>query len=405
MTTNPPDTSTPPQGPPDSGPGVGWDDIRDLGRVRRSRTDRKVAGVAGGLGRHLDIDPVILRVAFVVLAFFGGVGLLLYVALWLLLPEEGSDWGRIKLDRRSRTVALVIVGALSVLLLFSHGWWGGGGGLFFFCLLVVLAAVVISQVLPRRRARPAVPEATAETGEDTSTAPSYAQPHAQPYAQPSYAVPEQPRPVNPRKRGPILFLYSVTVMIVALGALGIADLAGADIAPSAYPATVLAVSAVTLLIGSFYGRAGGLIVVGLLSAVVTVGATVADRWDVEHTTYDPTTASEVLSSYSMDVGELNLDLTGIRDPEALDGREITVTGNVGHLDIQVPDDVTVVARTHVTGIGGANVLGRDGGGVDTRLDTTHSGGPGAARLVIDATLHVGGIDVHTTSDLSGRSPR
>src|SRR6185436_14927780 len=124
MTTTPPDTS-PPQGPaPDSGPRVGWDDIRDLARIRRSRSDRKVAGVAGGLGRHLDIDPVILRVAFVVLTFFGGVGLLLYVALWLLLPDDGKDWAKIKLDRRSRTVALVMVGILALVLLFSHGWWG-----------------------------------------------------------------------------------------------------------------------------------------------------------------------------------------------------------------------------------------------------------------------------------------
>ena len=50
----------------------------------------KVAGVAGGLARHLDIDPVILRVAFVVLTFFGGVGLLLYVAL-LAAPARGRQ--------------------------------------------------------------------------------------------------------------------------------------------------------------------------------------------------------------------------------------------------------------------------------------------------------------------------
>ena len=43
-------------------------EARDLSRLRRSSTDRHVAGVAGGLGRHLDVDPVILRVAFVVLA-------------------------------------------------------------------------------------------------------------------------------------------------------------------------------------------------------------------------------------------------------------------------------------------------------------------------------------------------
>src|SRR5215470_12317309 len=157
MTTTPPDTSPqgPAQGPaPDSGPRVGWDDIRDLARIRRSKADRRVAGVAGGLGRHLDIDPVILRVAFVVLTFFGGVGLLLYIALWLLLPEDGSDWAKIKLDRRSRTVALVLVGALAVLLLVSNGWWGDGG--LFFVSLVVVVAALLATLLPRRGEPPHV---------------------------------------------------------------------------------------------------------------------------------------------------------------------------------------------------------------------------------------------------------
>jgi phage shock protein PspC (stress-responsive transcriptional regulator) len=394
MTTTPPDTQ--PQGPaPDSGPRVGWDDIRDLGRIRRSRSDRKVAGVAGGLARHLDIDPLILRVAFVVLTFFGGVGLLLYVALWLLLPEDGSDWAKIKLDRRSRAVALVLVGALALILLFSHGWWGGaGGGFFVLCLVVVAAAVVISTQLPHRGDRGEAPPAQAP-------AQAPAQPTAQPYTSsyaPSYAVPEQPRPVNPRKKGPVLFWFALAVMAVALGGLGIADLAGADIAPSAYPATALALSAVFLLVGSFFGRAGGIIVVGLLAAAVTVGTTIADRWDPHSTTVVPTTSSQVRSAYTMDVGELRLDLTQVRDPQALDGRTIHLTGNVGHLEVRVPAGVTVVANTDVTGIGGISALGRDGGGIDTSVTAVHNAGIDAPHLTIDAELHVGGIDVHLGKD-------
>src|SRR5689334_7243536 len=72
-------TTTPPEAPTD-GPRVTRDEVRDLARLRRSLTDRRVAGVAGGLGRHLDVDPLILRVAFVVLTFFGGAGLILYGA-------------------------------------------------------------------------------------------------------------------------------------------------------------------------------------------------------------------------------------------------------------------------------------------------------------------------------------
>ena len=386
MSTTPPDTSSPPSPDPvphpgDSGPRVGWDDLRDLARIRRSRTDRKVAGVAGGLGRHLDIDPVILRVAFVVLTFFGGVGLLVYVALWLLLPEDGSDWAKIKLDRRSRAAALMIVGVLALLLLFSQGWWGDSGFLFI-SLVIVLGAVVLSTQLPKRGDRPTPPPAVS----------------ASPYPPPSYAVPEQPRPVNPRKKGPVLFWFALAVMAVALGGLGIADLAGADVAPSAYPATALGLSAAFLLLGSFFGRAGGLILVGLVAAFATVGSTVADRWDPHTTTEVPVSASQVRAEYTMDVGELVLDLTDVADPQALDGRTIHVTGNVGHLDIRVPAGMSVVANTDVTGIGGINALGRDGGGIDTSLTAVHHAGPGAPQLTIDADLHLGGIDVHTVAD-------
>ncbi len=139
MSTTPPDTQTPPPGP-DSGPRVTWDDVKDLGRLRRVVVDRRVAGVGGGIARHLDIDPLLVRVGFVVLAFFGGVGLLLYLALWLLVPEDGKDWATIKLDRRSRTVALVAIGVLALLLLVSHGWWGNPGP---FLFLVALLAVIL----------------------------------------------------------------------------------------------------------------------------------------------------------------------------------------------------------------------------------------------------------------------
>ena len=52
-----------------------------------SRTDRKIAGVCGGLGEWLDVDPVFLRVAFVLFALFFGLGIVVYIALWLFLPR------------------------------------------------------------------------------------------------------------------------------------------------------------------------------------------------------------------------------------------------------------------------------------------------------------------------------
>ena len=59
-------------------------------RLMRSRTDKVIAGVAGGIGQYLAIDPVIVRLAFVALAFTG-VGVLLYPVLWLIMPIEGGQ--------------------------------------------------------------------------------------------------------------------------------------------------------------------------------------------------------------------------------------------------------------------------------------------------------------------------
>ena len=59
--------------------------------LRRPVQDSVVAGVAAGLARYLGVDVMIIRLAFVVLTIFGGVGIALYLAGLLLIPEEGSD--------------------------------------------------------------------------------------------------------------------------------------------------------------------------------------------------------------------------------------------------------------------------------------------------------------------------
>lgn len=63
--------------------------------LRRSQTDRVIAGVCGGLGRYLGIDPVMLRIAFVLLVVTAGFGILAYAIGWIAIPEEaeGEDLG------------------------------------------------------------------------------------------------------------------------------------------------------------------------------------------------------------------------------------------------------------------------------------------------------------------------
>jgi phage shock protein PspC (stress-responsive transcriptional regulator) len=59
--------------------------------LSRPVNDRMVAGVAAGLARYLGADVTIIRILLVVLAFVGGAGVPIYLACWLLIPEEGSD--------------------------------------------------------------------------------------------------------------------------------------------------------------------------------------------------------------------------------------------------------------------------------------------------------------------------
>jgi phage shock protein PspC (stress-responsive transcriptional regulator) len=59
--------------------------------LRRPIGDRMLAGVAAGVAGYLGVDPTIVRIVLVVLTFVGGAGIPIYLAGWLLIPEEGSD--------------------------------------------------------------------------------------------------------------------------------------------------------------------------------------------------------------------------------------------------------------------------------------------------------------------------
>ena len=59
-------------------------------RLYRSESDRKIAGICGGLAEYFDIDPVIPRVVFVALLIGAGSGLLLYLIMWFIIPTESE---------------------------------------------------------------------------------------------------------------------------------------------------------------------------------------------------------------------------------------------------------------------------------------------------------------------------
>jgi phage shock protein C len=82
--------------------------------LRRSTHDKVIAGVAGGLGRYLGVDPVAIRIAFVALALAGASGVLIYAVLWVVMPVEEADdlVGAATPSRHTNAAALVVGGVL-----------------------------------------------------------------------------------------------------------------------------------------------------------------------------------------------------------------------------------------------------------------------------------------------------
>jgi phage shock protein PspC (stress-responsive transcriptional regulator) len=60
-------------------------------KLERSHDSRAIAGVAGGLGEYFNLDPIIFRIAFVLLALAKGIGILVYAVCWIAMPERPKD--------------------------------------------------------------------------------------------------------------------------------------------------------------------------------------------------------------------------------------------------------------------------------------------------------------------------
>jgi phage shock protein PspC (stress-responsive transcriptional regulator) len=126
---------------------------------------RILGGVAAGTARYLDVDVIFVRIAFAILAFFGGSGALLYVAAWLLIPTDEDEqplaqqWTGRRPSRRSLTVMIVgaVVGIIALTDLFSRGpWWphrDGGVGLVLGAVALALAVGLVAGSGGNRTAR------------------------------------------------------------------------------------------------------------------------------------------------------------------------------------------------------------------------------------------------------------
>ena len=113
-----------------------------------------------------------------------------------------------------------------------------------------------------------------------------------------------------------------------------------------------------LVVGAFFGRAGGIILLGLVASVGLAGATAADQWDGDDVHATPTTAAAVETATGSTPARSSLDLREVADLDSLDGRTIEVEGGVGRIEVILPDGLAAAVTADVDGPGNIEPLRR-----------------------------------------------
>jgi len=387
--------------------------LRNLSGLRRtthaSPEGRHIAGVAGGIARHFDVDPLLVRVLLVVAVFFGGAGGIVYVAAWVLVPEEGAEDGMIPVGPPARNLLLWIAGGIAAISLLGDAFGDTSVPWFWLAVLGVVALWYANRgKWGRKRGGP--PPSPASSPAPTSMDVSAAQARTLPAPWPPGSYdPNAPVTLAGQRRPPLLFGRAIAVAALVVGVLGLVDVADWTPVPtSAYPAALLAVFGGFLVLGAFWGRAGGLIFLGLL-ALAALPLTMIDPSNIDTGSSiesHPRNVAMLESSYQVDAGEILLDMSAI-EAKTLEGRELDINSSLGEITVIIPDDATVAVDASVGTLGEAQVFDEtrsDVGGFN--LARTHLAGekgsePGLADdadLRLTATADVGAINVYEESD-------
>jgi phage shock protein PspC (stress-responsive transcriptional regulator) len=401
--------------------------------LRRSQSDRVLAGVAGGFARWLGIDPVIVRVVLVVLAVFGGSGLLLYLIGWLFIPDEGAAASQaekfIDESRRPNSTArtvLIVVGIVVGVILFANlvgalfGGWGGSGS-------VVLLLAVGALVLYLANRRPAVqvpgapvpsamasadPASAPQSGDASPTAVLVPQgaPPAAPAAYayggsgsyPGYAAPQPtPVPPTPRPRS-YLGLATLSIAVLVTGLLVTLEVTGvADVPVVVILASALGILGLGILVGAFVGRARWLVALAIPLLLVTapiamIPSDFGQRLDagVGDRSWEPTSIAQLATPYELSIGSADLDLTGLVIPSGTTSVVVDASVGLGELIVTVPDDVRVLLDAEV-GLGSLDVDGLPlEEGDDLAVATELPGGPTTGPTIeLTVRTDVGDLEV------------
>lgn len=365
-------------------------------RLVRSKRDRKLAGVAAGIADHLNVDPILVRIAFVVSVFAGGLGILLYIAGWFLIPEEGGrePIGEPVLERLRQApwlaVALFVLGGTLLISELS----GLDGGEIFWALALIGVGWLIYQDEPvwGRRTKP--------PRDEPPPAPGAPPPAGAVAARPAGDLPAAPPATSAPRQRPRSFLgrYTLGAILVVVGGAALLDDAGVfTLEAGQYPALALVVLGAGLLVGTFWGRARGLILLGLLVVPFAWAAALVDvplEGGYGQRIYAPASPSSVADEYHLIGGQMRFDLTGFE--WGTEPVEIDATVAFGELELIVPDGVDVEFHGSA-GVGEVIFFNNQRDGFDVDIDLSRAASPSSGRLVVDARTSFGKVEVAGSS--------
>ena len=360
--------------------------------LRRSASDKVIAGVAGGLAETFGVSSLAVRtlfgLAFVVIAWqvwtLLGIAVVAYVLLWIFIPREDvgvSPAGR--LTRRFPRIGpaigvLLLLGGVAAIAAQLDAWlvWP---------ILLIGGGVLLYRHDADRAAPPPI-HPTAPGTPPTALPPSTV-----------VAPPREPgAPRPPRERSPLGWLgLGIALLVVGIAAI-LQNLGALDIRLVRYPALVLLILGVTILIGAFAGRARWLVLPAilvvpflLLASVVTVPL----EGGFGNLYERPVSSAAVHGSYQRVAGDIYLDLTALTGTQA--APVVSATTGFGSVNVTVPFDAHVI----VTERAGAGVVhvGRavSDTGFEASLTTTMEPKHGdGATITLDLETGIGDVWIY-----------
>ena len=314
-------------------------------RLTRSADDRVLAGVSGGLGQYFSLDPIIFRLLFVLLTAAGGVGLIVYLAGWVLMPVAGRP---VTPRGRAWTLFLAVVLLVMSAALLSEPFFAFGSP------IIVLALLAGFGYLLWRAA-----------GGDASDRP--------------------------------LVAAGIGLLVFAAAAVGatLVGVAAAALGAGALLAGALVVCGIALVVGAFYGGARWLVLPAIVVAIPLAIVAAADL-DIDgpagEFSYRAATVEEVRGGFNLGMGDMRVDLTGVDFPAGT--TRVPIEVGVGNASILVPEDVCVASELDF-GIGHADLLGHEIAGVDLveSASASTAASPRSPVLVIAADVGFGNVEV------------